>query len=113
MVLLQDGHEWIEYWQATDEPEELDEDSWWEDLPDADLPPLDACILRRASLSFKSKTIRPDGWHPRHFGLLSDEALQALAEIMMFMERSGKHPTKQQSLLVNLISKPAGGARPI
>ena len=38
--------------------------------------------LRRIARSFKKRTgVAPDGWHPRHFAMLSDELLEVLSSL--------------------------------
>jgi len=51
--------------------------------------------------------------HPRHIALISDEAREALADILNAVEAHGQFPTEAQSLIVALFDKPAGGTRPI
>jgi len=69
--------------------------------------------IRVASASFKENTAVVDGWHPRHFGLLSNGALWALANILNTIELLGEFPEVMQNLLVALIEKDTGGHRPI
>eukprot|EP00973_Karenia_brevis_P047325 6569761-Karenia_brevis.AAC.1 len=59
------------------------------------------------------KTIAPDQWHPRHFSMLSEEALESLAAILNLCEDLGRMPGDQESLVIGLIDKPTGGTRPI
>ena len=73
-----------------------------------------AARIRAASKTFKKKTsITHDGMHPRHFSLLSDEALEALAIIFETMECLGTMSTELRQNLVVLLAKAAGGFRPI
>ena len=46
--------------------------------------------LHVASASFKQATCAIDGWHPRHFRLLSDQVLQVLANILAVAETLGE-----------------------
>ena len=73
-----------------------------------------AARIRAASKTFKKKTaITHDGLHPRHFSLLSDESLDALAVIFEAMECLGTMSTELRQNLVVLLAKAAGGFRPI
>ena len=69
--------------------------------------------LKRAAKAFGQRTCCPDGMHPRHIALISDEAREALADILNAVEAHGQFPTEAQSLIVALFDKPAGGTRPI
>ena len=66
--------------------------------------------IQDASRSFKVVIAIVEGWHPRHFGLLSEGALRALANILNVIELFGIFPTTQ-NLLVALIEKDSGGHR--
>eukprot|EP00974_Lingulodinium_polyedra_P049718 4781207-Lingulodinium_polyedra.AAC.1 len=44
--------------------------------------------LRAVSLSFKLDTTEPDGFHPRHFAMLSDGALRVLGGLYAVMEQA-------------------------
>jgi len=77
-------------------------------------PLLAPAQLRRISKAFKRKTkFSPDGWHPRHFALLSDQALEILALIYEFLEITGHMPDQQRFVCIFLLDKPSGGTRPI
>ena len=54
-----------------------------------------------------------DGFHMRHFGLVSDLGLQALGSMYMAMEVHGFPPKQVSDVLVPLLEKPTGGYRPI
>jgi hypothetical protein len=69
--------------------------------------------LKAAALKFKFATTAPDGLHPRHLAHLSDEGIQALADILNAAEIIGNFPDKLQSLIIALFDKPTGGTRPI
>jgi len=70
--------------------------------------------LRRVSRTFKKKTgVAPDGWHPRHFALLSDEGLQVLDELFQLLELCGNLPAQQAQVYIFLLDKITGGTRPI
>lgn len=71
---------------------------------------LTAEALRAASTSFKERTaVSADGWHMKHFSLLSDEALAALALLLAAMEALGVLPRQLRYIVVVLLAKPAGG----
>ena len=71
-------------------------------------------FLRKMSRKFKRKTgVAPDGWHPRHFALLGDEALNTLALLHHLLELTGHLPGQQRFVCVFLLGKPGGGTRPI
>ena len=77
-----------------------------------DLPRLDHRILRRASASFSHKTSTSyDGLHPRHFAMLSDDALDAIGELLMCIEGQGHWPAGIDAVTMALIPKPKGGTR--
>ena len=77
------------------------------------LPDLDIQQVRRASLSFKSNTCDIGGLHPRHVALLSDDAITMHISILHFAEAIGFMPAQAAQLVVVLIPKTDGGARPI
>ena len=54
-----------------------------------------------------------DGFHGRHFSMLPDEALEALAIIFEASEAIGFVPRSARRIVVALIPKPKGGLRPI
>ena len=80
----------------------------------AALSALTAEEIRAAALSFPECTSCTDEWHPRRVGYLSDEALEALADIIVALEALGDFPTQLHGLLVKLIPKPGSSdTRPI
>ena len=46
------------------------------------LDPLTGADPRAAERLFKNRTAAPDGWRPRSFDLLCDDALEALAQLL-------------------------------
>ena len=71
-------------------------------------------MLRTASLVFThSSSSTYDGIHPRHFVLLSEEALEVLASISNTCERMEEWPDSVLAVTVALIPKARGGTRPI
>lgn len=79
------------------------------------LPPrLRGADLRRATRSLPQRGIAtPDVLHPRCFALLSEAALDVLAEMFNAAEALGRFPTATESLIVGLVDKLVGGTRPI
>ena len=55
----------------------------------------------------------PDGWHPRHIGLLSNNLLEVLSTLYEILERTGHMPQQQRQVHVFLLNKTSGGTRPI
>ena len=79
----------------------------------AKLPLLSAAALRRTSASFNSHTCAMGGVHPRHFALLPDAALDALAQLFVASEAIGVLPQQAMQVFICLIPKPISGTRPI
>ncbi len=80
----------------------------WHDV--SELPILSAEQLREAARSFKERTsITFDGFHPRHLGDLSDDALCALAYIFQATEVCGRWPRQLRLVATALLPKPKGG----
>ena len=79
------------------------------------LPAISPEEIRAASRTFKRNTSRSaDGFHVRHFALLSDEALRCAATIWGAIEASGVYPSQIARAIIPLIPKKAGsGLRPI
>ncbi len=78
------------------------------------LPRLTPAQLRDSSSSFSRATASTyDGFHPRHFGLLSDAALAALGAILEAVELLGAWPSQVDLVVMPLLPKPKGGYRPI
>jgi len=76
--------------------------------------PLKPDFLRKMAKKFKRKTgVAPDGWHPRHYALLSDQSLSTLAMLYTLLEITGHLPHQQRYVCVFLLDKASGGTRPI
>ena len=73
------------------------------------LPRIQTDTIISASKSFKRRTTAIDGWHPRHYSLLDDNALDALASLFVLCEASGRFPTGVSDLQVTLISQDTDG----
>ena len=79
--------------------------------------PLTAKRVARAANSFKERTTRIGGIHPRHAGWLGhqlvDEANEAMACYLREVENTGIFGAQDRMLAVLLLIKPTGGRRPI
>ena len=70
--------------------------------------------LREASLQCKRRTSWTyDGFHPRHFAMLCDDALMVVAILLEICECVGTMPSAARDIIVSLVPKPKGGHRPI
>ena len=110
-VLGEHRGKWSKIWGAGGSAGDSDID--WRSLALPQLHPIEAAGLRKASASFPAFTAVVDGWHPRHFSLLSDACLMALAGILEMIEGLGEFPRVTQDMLVALLPKDDGGLRPI
>jgi hypothetical protein len=73
-----------------------------------------ASSLRNAAKTFSCTTTSTyDGFHPRHFDGLSDEALSALGVLLDTCEDIGEWPEGINAVVTVLIPKAKGGLRPI
>ena len=71
-------------------------------------------LYKSLSKLYETRTCTPDGWHPKHYGLLGDETLQTLSLIIMLMFFTGQAPTDTQQLQVLTQRKHKGvGRRPL
>ncbi len=78
------------------------------------LPRLQPEELREASRLFKRRTaVAYDGLHCRHYSLLGDEALSALATVLEACELLGDLPRQCGLVVTPLLEKPKGGYRPV
>ena len=73
------------------------------------LEPIRAIGAKRACLSFKERTTRPSGMHPRHPGWARDQ--EGLAMLLNLCEQVGAFPTSEREVLISLYRKPKGGGR--
>jgi hypothetical protein len=69
--------------------------------------------LSGVSRSFNLEAAKADAWHPRQFSYLSDDALRALADLLIIYQKTGMWAGFQEETLVSLIPKPDGDRRPI
>ena len=67
-------------------------------------PAVSAEGLRQASKAFKKRTCAVDGWHPRHYSLLSDGALSCLGWLPHMCEVLGDFPAVTRDVQVGLIT---------
>ena len=99
-------------WQASDERPQVNVHTPW--AGDSPLPPLTPDDLRKASRTFSEQTSSTyDGFHPRHFSLMSDPALETLGILFQAIECLGEMPQSNSQVIVALIAKATGGTRPI
>ena len=95
-------------WRAEEEENELD----WQ--PMSCLPPVSCEKLRAISSSFSPHSaISVDGFHMKHYRLLSDDGVMALSRLFSLMETLGALPGQVKTVMVLLLGKPKGGFRPI
>ena len=98
-------------WRSSDEPSEVGHPVAW--AGGKALDPLSPEALRDARLKFDRNTSWTyDGFHPRHFCLLTNPALEALGMIVQVSECLGTLPNATREVTVCLIPK-KGGHRPI
>ena len=72
------------------------------------LPPLRPEAIRDASMSFSRDTAQTyDGFHPRHFCLLSLDQLEVVALLLHAVERHGRFPTAILAVVATLLKKAA------
>ena len=101
---------WAELWVA--QPNKWDIHSSGLDLGDLGTPDmLTAKHFRDAARSFKKRTTAVEGWHPRHFGWLSDALLDAVSRMWQVCEIQLVWPQQEEELLAKLIPKASGGLR--
>jgi hypothetical protein len=105
---------WAGHWNAGDASEPPPVQDWESELTEAaqsedSYELLAPDVLREVALSFPRRTgISLDGIHVRHLALLPDDALHALATIILVIEQLGLLPTQVQRLLIFLIPKATG-----
>jgi hypothetical protein len=118
-VLRAAAIEWAGHWQAEGQEPSVHELSWGHELEQAaeqepPLPLLSTEEIRESSRSFPASTSESlDGFHVRHYALLSEPALRVLAVLLQVAERTGLWPTAVRAMLIALLEKVAGGHRPI
>ena len=71
------------------------------------MPPISADMVRDAALSFPRRTAETyDGFHVRHWGLLSLGGLEAVASLLNAVELVGMWPRQIEALTTCLIPEP-------
>ncbi len=102
-ILQQETKRLTTVWDSKGTQEELydpPQDSW------RDLPALSAEDFIRASRTFSPRTAQTwDGFHPRHYGLLSLHQAGICVSIMSLMERTGATPSAIRAVFAKLIPK--------
>ncbi len=98
---------YVKYWDATSEPFEY---RWG-----ARCRPLERLTpgqLRAASMAFsKRTTMTYDGFHVRHFAMISDEGLSALGVLLEVVEVTSRWPSQLGVVTTPMLPKPKGGHR--
>ena len=108
-ILIEEREAWGAVWTDSENSIQDTEGTMkWNSTEWARLEPLKWGAIQNVSRSFKEVTAIVDGWHPMHFGLLSEGVLRALASILNVIELLGMFPTSTQNLLVALIEKDSG-----
>ncbi len=106
-LLAAQRREYAAQWRARDQGPRT-----WYSTSRRSLPRLSPTALREASLTMAPRTSQTyDGLHPRHFALLTDGALEALADLYEAAEALGAWPTQIALLTMPALPKPAGGYR--
>ena len=103
---------WAKLWQEQSHSWDL----WQAELPIQGTmvrPAVTPVEIREASKSFKVRTTLVEGWHPRHFGMMSDSLLTRLGHIWHMCEVAQYWPECEAAMLAKLIPKASGGLRPI
>ncbi len=86
----------------------------WRGRNSQPLPRPEPSALRAAARTFDYDTATAyDGFSMRQYEWLSDEALEALADVVELMERTGEMPQQLTALAMPLIAKPRGGHRAV
>ena len=107
-VLQVNGDKYGGLWRARDAEPDLDVGHR------SALPRIRVEAAREASLSFSAKTgTGCDGFHPRHLGMLGDDAISAWTAIILAAETLGVMPIQIRYIMFVLIPKATSGLRPI
>ena len=106
----QEAHDWAAVWQVDQQQEAL----WMRAGLQADLGPIGVDKLRQICAAFKPTTgLGVDGWHPRHWSWLSNQALETLECMFRLSEAKGRWPSTAWATLLFLAPKQDGGGRPL
>jgi hypothetical protein len=107
-VLAEEVRKMAELWRESPELPKM----WVPDRSHLEKPAVH--VLREVSFSFPAGTVASlDQVHPRHFGMLGDEGLEVIAELIIAIEALGMFPDQIWFLLLPLLAKPKGGYRTI
>ncbi len=106
-TLTSESHRLGHLWQCTEEETIFFEDeaeSW------RDLPPIEPEAVLAAARTFAFKTSQTwDGFHPRHFALLTLPQAHIVARLYQLMERTGVTSSVIRSVVTKLIPKHRAG----
>ncbi len=106
-LLASQRRDYAAQWAARDDGQRR----WYSETRNA-LPRLSPSEVRTAAKSVRRDSAQTyDGFHPRHLSLLSDEALEALADIYEAAEALGSWPNQLSLITMPALSKPDGGYR--
>ena len=90
------------------------EPDWSEFTVNEDPLPVSVADFRRACMTFPAGTgLGWDAIHPRALNRLDDATIQALIDLLIVCEKSGKWPTATDLVVIVLLPKSDGGWRPI
>ena len=112
-----EADKWGTIWEADDKEEQGAERPWMQPIMAAEreqLPAICPSDLRAAACAFGCSTgIGADGLHPRSLAMVSDEAANAVIQLLGLIESSGLWPQRLSHIWYFLIPKLGGGTRPI
>ena len=101
---------WADIWQA----EEQHAAPMWRSSLGSQLEAVPPVVIRSVCKAYKTRTgLGGDFWHPRQIGWLSDDALRCLADLWGWCEVLRTWPVQVKLLILFLLPKDEGGARPI
>ena len=72
-----------------------------------------ATLAASLAIQFALGTAIIDGWHPAILGLLPEQQVDKLIDILMLVEELGAFPDQQVAFLMRLIPKPTSGVRSV
>ena len=115
-LLLKDRASWKTIWNASDVANKFAPELQSELLEGTcdHLPLAEPGEIRKAAAQFANGTAQTyDGFHPKHYELMSDGALRCVALWWAISEATGQTPAPLQATVTVLMAKPSGGTRPI
>ena len=101
--LQQEKRRLSEVWRCSEEPQPwfCDDTGSYNDLPEIEIQE-----FLKAARSFPRRTASTwDGFHPRHYGMLTEEQAAVAIELVRLVERIGILPSVLQAIVVKLIPK--------